>query len=163
MFRPAALRTPARPLAWVAGLAAAAMLSACGGTPYGKRDYVARADAICASTTRHARTVPAPAGTGGAALAAYVEQLLPLVRTEAAELHGLHRPPGSGAQRAELRAFLRALDASVAEYAALAAAARRGDASGVARAESALRANATGTLGRQYGLTGCGTPTSTSA
>ena len=163
MFRSPAVRTATRPVAWAAGLAAAALLAGCGSAAYDKRDYVARADAICASTTRHARTVAAPTGTGGVPLAAYIEELLPLLRGEAAQLHGLRRPPGSTAQGAQLRAFLHALDASVGQYAALAAAARSGDTAGVARAESGLRANATGTLGARYGLTGCGTPTSTSA
>lgn len=155
--------TRSRALAWVAGLAVTAPLAGCGGAAYGKRDYVARAEAICASTTRHARAAGAPVATTGVALAAYIEQLLPLVRGEAAQLRGLRRPPGPAAQRAQLSAFLRALDASLAEYAALAAAARRGDTAGVARAESALRANAAGALAARYGITGCGAPTSTSA
>lgn len=163
MLRSLAVPRAALPLVCVATLAAGALLAGCGGAAYGKRDFVARADAICASTTRHVRTVAAPTGTGGTALAAYIEQLLPLLRGEAAQLHGLRQPPGSTAQRAQLRAFLRALDASVGEYAELAAAARRGDTAGVARAESALRANATGTLAAHYGLTGCGAPTSTAA
>ena len=46
----------------------------------------------------------------------------------------------------------------VAEYRRLAAAAKLGDAQGVANAEAKLQANPVAALAAQYGLHDCGTP-----
>jgi len=136
-------------------------LAGCGATHPTKRDFVARADAICASSLRHTRSIPTPAATGPTALSGYLDDVLPVIRSEAAQLRGLKRPPADPRERAQLTSYLRALDDAVAGYASLAAAAHHGDRGAMARAQSALRANRAAALAAQYGLRACGAAGST--
>ncbi len=138
-------------------------IAACGDAVVTKRDFLARADAICASALRHTRTIAAPSGTGTRALGAYLDAVVPVLRGEAVELRRLRRPPAGPGERAELAAFLAAFDTAVGDYAALAVAAHRGDASSIAREEASLRAAPTASLAAHFGLRVCGAAPSTAA
>ena len=69
-------------------------------------------------------------------------------RAEAAERQTRPRSTATSSAQAEV----------VAEYRRLAAAAKRGDAQGVASAEAKLQASPVAALAAQYGLHACGTP-----
>jgi hypothetical protein len=122
-------------------LAVVASVAACGGAAYTKRDFIARADAICSSALRQTRAL-AP-GTG---LARYAAAVLPIVRSEAAQLRDLRRPPGDAHDQTTLTRYYAALGQVVQDYRELAAAAARGDDQGVASAEAALRASPAASL-----------------
>jgi hypothetical protein len=143
------------------------VLAACGGA-YTKRDFVARADAICTSAVRQARSIPPPAFSGTSTQApnglnAYIAKLLPVVRTEIAQLRNLPRPAQGARGRATLDRWFGALAADLHSYRTLAAAARQVDAEGVASAEAALRASPAPSLAARYGLNACATPEATVA
>ncbi|HEX4109415.1 MAG TPA: hypothetical protein VHX88_14860 [Solirubrobacteraceae bacterium] len=142
----------------LAGTVLAALLAGCGS--YTKADFIDRADAICTSTLRATRNVPPPVFSGRntevSALAAYLERVVPLVRTEARELNAVRRPEQDPAESALLQGYLSAIDAEAADYAALAAAAGRSDAQGVASAEGALRDSPASSLAARYGMHTCG-------
>ncbi len=166
---PPAPRLYPRPVRFVrgtAGLLALALLVGCGS--YTKHDFIARADAICASTVRLTRLIPPPTFTRVPAerlraLAGYAAQLLPLVRAEATQLRGLRRPTQGAADKATLASFLAAFGLVVADYQSLATAATAADAAGVARAEASLSASPVAALAARYGLRSCGAPGATSA
>jgi hypothetical protein len=156
---------PVRFVRGTAGLLAVAVLAGCGA--YTKHDFIARADAICASTVRQTRLIAPPSFTQAPAerlkaLAAYAAQVLPLVRAEATQLRGLRRPTQGAADRAALGSFLTAFGQVVAGYQDLATAASAADAAGVARAEASLTGNPVASLAARYGLRSCGTPGGTS-
>jgi hypothetical protein len=137
------------------------MLASCGDSAVSRREFVARADAICASALRRTREIPPPTGTGTRALATYLDTVMPVLRSEGRQLRGLPRPAtGPGRQ---LTAFLSSFDAALGHYAAVAAAARRGDAAAVAREEASVRAAPTAALAARYGLRVCGAAPSTAA
>lgn len=141
-------------------LALAAGLVGCGGAP--KRDFVARADAICAGALRETRAIAPPTPTGGeaqqlSALSRYLAQVLRVVQKEATQLSALRGSTTEASNRAELARYLGALARIVANYQELVAAAKRGDAQGVANAEAALRASPIASLARAAGLRYCGT------
>jgi hypothetical protein len=143
-----------------------ALLAGCGA--YTKQDFVARADAICASTVRKTRSLTPPALIGSKAqqlraLAGYLAVVVPLVQSETTQIRALRRPSEDPRDRAALARYLAALAQSAAEYGRLAAAARRGDASAVAGAEAALGTSPVATLADRYGLRSCGTPGATVA
>jgi hypothetical protein len=153
--------------ATVALLTAAGLLAGCGGA-YTKRDFIASADAICASTVRQTRSLPPPSFTSSksqqlSALAGYLAVVLPLVRSEASRLRALRRPTADARNRAALQRYLRALDQEVGDYRALAAAAKRRDPQGVASAEAGLRRSPVASLAASYGLHSCGIPGATVA
>jgi hypothetical protein len=155
-----------RRLRGTAALLALAVLAGCGS--YTKHDFIARADAICASTVRQTRLIPPPSfGRDPAqrlrALAGYVARVLPLVRAEATQLRSLRRPTQSAAERASLAGFLAAFAAVVGDYQNLATATSAGDGAGVARAEASLTTSSVGALAAGYGLRSCAAPSSTSA
>jgi hypothetical protein len=149
-----------------ASLLAIALLAGCGS--YTKHDFIARADAICASTVRQTRLIRPPTFTSVPverlrALAGYAAQVRPLVGAEATQLRGLRRPTQGAADRATLASFLTAFGQIVVDYQSLTAAASAADASGVARAEALLTASPVASLAARYGLRSCGTPGATSA
>jgi hypothetical protein len=147
-------------------LAAAALLSACGGSSYTKADFVARANAICTKTLNETRAITQPSSTAqpGGALAAYLGKLVPLLQSEADQIRALKRPPGGAAQdRRTLSQYLAAVGQVVAAYHQLEAAAKRGDAQAIAGVEATLRANPAADLAASYGLRSCGTPGATTA
>lgn len=139
------------------------LLAGCGANRPSPRDFVARADAICASSLRHTRSIPTPSGTSPTALAGYLDAVLPVIRSEAAQLRGLRRPTGGLRKLAQLTSYFHALDDAVAGYATLAAAAHRGDRGAMARAQTVLAANPAAALAAQYGLRACGAAGSTAA
>jgi len=146
-------------------LTCAGALAACGAA-YTKQDYIARADAICASAVRDARAVPPPVltGTGSqqlAGLAQYLTTVLPIYESEARQLRGLKLPQETSSSKVALQRFLAALSAATAELRGLARAARGKDAQGVAVAEAGLRANTADPLAASYGFKSCGTPGAT--
>jgi hypothetical protein len=148
----------------LAVVAVAALLCGCGS--YTKADFIARADAICASAVRKARTVAPPSSGDSAAqrrsaLAGYLAAVLPIVRSESSSLLDLRLPTQKPGQRAALAGYLRALTAAVGEYRELAAAAKRGDGAGVTSAEAALRVSKVGADAASYGLRSCATPGAT--
>ena len=145
-------------------IAVAALIGGCGS--YTKADFSASANAICASTVRKVRSIrPSSFGPGAAAqmraLGGYLGRVLPIVRAEAYALRALKRPAQDARNRAELTRYLRAVGGTVADYAALAAAARRGDAHAVATAEAGLRTSQVGALAASYGLRSCAAPGAT--
>ncbi|MBV8999093.1 MAG: hypothetical protein JO304_08545 [Solirubrobacterales bacterium] len=156
-----------RPRASACGALLIALLAAgCGGSGYTKSDFVARANAICASAVRQTRSIPPPsaaqAGSGqDAALAAYLSSVVPVLESEASQLRALRRPPGNARDQATLKRYLTALTETVTNYRQLAAAAKRGDDQTVANAEAALGASQVYSLAAGYGLRACGSPGTT--
>ena len=148
-------------------LAVAVLVSACGGSKHDtKADFVARANAICTKTLSQTRAITPPPSTSqpGGALAAYLGQLVPLLRSEADQIQALKRPSGGSAQdRRVLAKYLAALGQVVSAYRQLEAAAKRGDAQAIADVEATLRANPAADLAASYGLRACGTPGGTAA
>ena len=134
----------------------AGVVASCG-AGYTKTDFIARADAICASTLRQTRAVGAQSG-----LAQYAAAVVPIVTSEAAQLRRLPRPPESARDRGILDRYFAALNEVVQGYRQLAVATHSGDAQGVASAEGALQASPIATLAASYGLRSCGSPGSTS-
>lgn len=141
------------------------MVAGCGGSGYTKSDFVARANGICTGTLRQARALAPPASTSppGAALAAYLGQLVPIVQSEADQLRALKRPPDSAGDSATLTSYYKALAQIVENYRQLEAAARRGDTQTVTDVEATLRASPVAALAASYGLRACGTPGATAA
>lgn len=145
----------------VAGLAA--LLAGCGA--YTKQDFIARADAICASTVRKTRSISPSAvgsskGQQGASLAGYLALVAPIVKSEATQIGALQRP---AQDRATLLEYLAALRQVANEYGALAAAVQRRDTQAVANTEAALRTSPLTSLASRYGLRECETPGATVA
>ena len=137
------------------------VLSACGSSGESKKDFIARANAICNNTTRDVATVPAPSTSGTVtlpALARYLGAVAPIVASEAKQLKALPRPTGD---EATLRRYLAAVAATAAHYKALADAARGGDRQAMGAATAALRANPAPRLAAAYGLTECTGPAGT--
>ena len=149
----------------LAALLALGALAGCG-NGYTKRDFVARADAICTTTTSRLRSIPPP-GFGRsqarqrAALAAYLAAAVPLVQSQSSQLHALPRPAQDARARAALARWLAAVAQAAEGYRELEAAAREGDAQGVASAEADLRASPAGSLAAAYGLSACAAPVAT--
>ncbi len=85
----------------------------------------------------------------------------PVVQSQSSQLHALPRPAQDAAGRAALAHWLAAVAQVVDHYRQLEAAARQGDAEGVASAEAALRASPAGSLAAGYGLTSCAAPGAT--
>lgn len=139
-----------------------ALIAGCGGA-YTKSDFIARADAICATAVRETRSA-APPQTGPqqlSALAQYLAEILPVVQSEVSQIRALKRPSGDTRDGVALSRYLQASARDVGYYRALAAAAKRGDAQGVASDEAALRASPVTSLAASYGLRSCGTPGAT--
>lgn len=148
-------------VAWAAWLAAACLLpAACGGTTPTRQDVVARANAICAGALRDIRAVPATADSSGSltGLAAYLRHVAPIVANEAREIQALPKP---SQHRALLERYMSAVGRDAAQYRMLAAAARTGDAAGVAQGLANLRASPSASLATEYGLSQCAAPGST--
>jgi hypothetical protein len=146
-------------------LTALALVGGCG-SGYSKADFVASADAICASAVRETRSIPPPSVSGGGpqtlhALAGYLGHVLPIVQSEARKLRALPHPAGRPRERAELTRYLAAVARTARGFETLATAAKRGDAPDVAGAEAELRANPVAALAARYGLRSCGTPGAT--
>jgi hypothetical protein len=103
-----------------------------------------------------------PPASGGAvtlpALAKYLGAVAPIVAGEAKQLKALPRP---ATDRALLKQYLLAVDATAAHYKALAEAARAGDRQAMSVAIAALRADYAGQLASRYGLTECAGATGT--
>ena len=138
-------------------LSLAALLAGCG-SKYTKSDFAARADGICTNAVREIRSLSLPSAAGGQglrALSQYLAKALPIVQSEASQIRALKRPSGN---QAVLDRYLSAQAEVVAEYRRLAAAAKRGDAQGVASAEAKLQSSPVAALAAQYGLHDCGTP-----
>jgi len=140
--------TPAVARRVVALLMLAALVAGCGADTKG--DFVARANAICASTVRETRSIAPPSFTHSKAqqlraLAGYLASVLPVVQSEATQLHALRRPTEVAHDRAALARYLSAV------------------ARGVASAEAALRASPVTSLAAAYGLRSCGSPGATVA
>jgi hypothetical protein len=131
-------------------------VASCGSRAETKQDFVARANAICASTTRAIRNV-APPGAGAVSLPAlghYLSAVTPLVDSELKQLRALPRPT---VDRRLLERYLNAAASEAADYRSLATAARSGNRTGVTSATAALQASPATTLAGTYGLTACGT------
>ena len=140
---------------------AALALSACGSSGESKKDFIARADAICNNTTRDLRNVAAPSSSGAVtlpALAKYLGAVVPVVASEAKQLKALPRPADD---QVPLRRYLAAVAATAAHYKALADAARAGDRQAISAATGALRASPASHLAAAYGLKECAGPTGT--
>jgi hypothetical protein len=133
----------------------AASLCGCGSSPVTRRDFVARANAICEATLRSVRNVPPPSTTGSVSpsdLARYVRAVIPIIESELRQLRSLPRPP---ADREAIGRYLTALEGVVSHYRALGAAAGAGDRQGMANALAALQASPAGDLAARYGLIAC--------
>ena len=145
----------------IAVVALTVLLAGCGA--YTKQDFVARADAICASTVRKTRSISAPAvartkAEQRATLAGYLSLVAPIVKSEASQIDALQRPTQD---RAALTRYLAALTQVATDYEALATAARRGDSQAVANTEAALRTSPVTALAADYGLPACEAPGAT--
>ena len=143
-------------------LAGSALVAGCGGS-YTKRDFVARADAICASALRQLRSIPPPSSSPSAAPpagapAGYLATVLAVEQSQYRQLRALRRPAQDNVGRAKLTRWLASLTRVVEDYRELATAAQRGNAEGVSSAEAALRASPVGSLAASYGLSSCASP-----
>jgi hypothetical protein len=141
--------------------ATALLVAGCGGG-IDHRQYVQRADAICAFTLRSVRSLTPPQLSGAtsahdASLAVYLGQLVPLLRRELRQLRALPRPSERAAQTRALDGYLASLNRSVSRFASVEQAARSGDGDGdvVNLLESELAADPAPRLAFAYGLTGC--------
>ncbi|HEX3977473.1 MAG TPA: hypothetical protein VHW96_14495 [Solirubrobacteraceae bacterium] len=134
--------------------AACLAITGCGGHTVTKQDVVARANGICINALRAARSLPAPAGGTGspAALAAYLQQLVPIVQKQASQTRALPRP---ARDRVILNRYVAAVTAGANQYRALEIAAKKGDSAAVAQGLAALRTSPAPALAAQYGLTRC--------
>lgn len=139
-------------------LTLALLIVGCGSSGETRQDFAARANAICAGALRQTRSIPPPQAGG---LAPYLDQLVPVVQSEVAQVRALRPPEQSARERATLRSFDIALAQVASDYSQLAAAARRGDADGVASAEATLRASPVGSLAASSGLSSCASAGST--
>ncbi|MBV8991539.1 MAG: hypothetical protein JO372_23505 [Solirubrobacterales bacterium] len=133
---------------------ASLVLAACGGHAVTKQDVIAQGNAICAGALRDLRAIPPPAGgeTSLPALAADLRSALPIVQGEVSSLRALPRP---AEDRALLDRYVAAMTSSLSAYRSLAAAAQRGDQTGVDRALAALQTNPAPKLAGRYGLSQC--------
>ncbi len=138
-------------------LLTAALIVGCGST-YTKSDFIARADAICASALRQTRSL-----SPSTALDQYVAAVLPIVQGEVTQLRALNAPPEDARDKAALAQYFEALGQEVENYRKLAAAAKQNDRQAVTNAEAALRASPAASLATGYGLRACGTPGATTA
>jgi hypothetical protein len=137
------------------------VLSACGSSGESKKDFIARANAICNNTTRDVATVPAPSTSGTVtlpALARYLGAVAPIVASEAKQLNALPRP---ASDQSALRRYLAAVAATAGHYKALENAARSGDRQAISAATGALRASPASRLAAAYGLKECAGPSGT--
>lgn len=148
-------RTASRARAALGMSLVALMLPACGSSGESKKDFVARANAICDNTVRDVRNVAAPTSGGAVtlpALAKYLGAVAPILAGEAKQLKALPRP-ATGQEL--LRRYLAAVTATATQYKALADAARTGDRQAMSAATAALRTNPAGSLAARYGLHEC--------
>ncbi|HTU97060.1 MAG TPA: hypothetical protein VMF14_14535 [Solirubrobacteraceae bacterium] len=143
-----------RPGGAAAALVGCLAVTACGGHTATKQDVVARANGICINTLRAARSVPPPAGGAGspAALAAYLQKVVPIVEKEASDTRALPRP---AQDRAVLDRYVAAVSADASQYRALARAAKNDDLAAISHGLAALRASQVPALAARYGLTRC--------
>lgn len=129
-------------------------VTACGGHTVTKKEVIARANGICISALRAVRSVPAPAGGTGApaALATYLDKVVPIVEKEASDTRALPRP---AKDRVLLDRYIAAVSAGASQYRALETAAKNGNAEAVAHGLAALRLSPAPALAVQYGLNRC--------
>jgi hypothetical protein len=137
----------------------AALLEGCGS--YTKRDFVASANAICASAVRQTRLVAPPSSQQLAALAPYLAKLTPILESEARQIRTLQHPSATKPEQAALERYLTALTQFVNDFKALAAAAQTGSRQALASAGAALRVSSLDSAAASYGLRSCGTPGAT--
>lgn len=145
----------------LAAVAVAALLAGCGS--YTKHDFITSADAICASTVRQTRALAPPSSQQLSALSTYLDQLVPILRSEEKQIRTLQHPAETARESAALASYLGALTQSVSDFENLAAAAKAGERQAVTSAEAALRVSQVGSLAARYGLRSCGTPGATVA
>lgn len=133
------------------------------GSKYTKQDFVARANAICTDTLSQTRSIP-PVATGtpkNRALSAYLAHLVPIVESEAKQLHALKPPPQTDREKAQLTSYFAALDGVVRGFRELQSATGSGDPQAIADAEAVLRASPVEARAAAYGLRACAAPTGT--
>ena len=150
-----------RPPARTTAIALVLVLAGCGSHAVTKQDFIARADAICASAIRGERNVAASAGGGAVslrALARYLGAVVPIVNSEVAQLRKLPQP---GADRGLLGQYLVAAQAAAGDYASLASSARAGERTAVNLKSAALQSSPAASLAARYGLTTCAGATAT--
>jgi hypothetical protein len=140
--------------------ALAAMLIAGCGSSYSRADFVTRAEAICTSTLDAVRELTPPDQAGSraardASLAAYLEELVPLMRRQLRRLRALPPPPQTGAQARAVHAYTTALGGSIAQFTVLAGAARSGKGVLVTATEAALASGQLPRLAAASGLRTC--------
>jgi hypothetical protein len=135
-------------------------LAACGRHTATKQDVIAQGNAICAAALRELRATPSPAtsATSLAALATYLDAVLPIVQREVSNLRALPRP---AVDRQLLNRYIAAVSSSGSAYRSLAQDARRGDQAGVNQALATLQANPAGALAGRYGISQCASAGST--
>jgi hypothetical protein len=140
----------------LATVAAATTLAGCGST-YTKADLITSADAVCTGAIAQVRSIAARADTLGlSGLAAYLAQVVPVVRSEVRQLRALRRPKEGVQDRLAFSRFLDDEARVAAGFAAWAQAAKRGDAKAAAGAASALTKIPVAADARRYGLRDCG-------
>lgn len=139
-------------------------LAACGGGGGpSKASFIKQADAICAKGSRDAAALPRPnlSGSKGsqvAALAAYLQSLVPILQRTSAQIRALKSP---SQDRSLLQRYLTATDEQITQAQKLAAALRANDAQGVAAARTSLTGSTAATMASQYGFHSCSAATKT--
>lgn len=148
----------------VIAVAVVLAVSACGGgsKKVTKGDFVARADAVCATTQAQVRSLPTGSGSL-AGTAKYFRSSAALLHTQAVQLRAIPRPKQAAANAKVLEQFLTATSQSAAIYRRIATAAANGDQGALTSAEAALGANPAPRLAARYGLRVCGTSSVTAS
>jgi hypothetical protein len=140
-------------------------VTACGAVTH--RQYVTRADGICAATLRATRSLTPPQQTGTLeqqlrSLSAYYGRIASLLRKQDRELRALTKPKQTPRQQAELNRYLVSLSTVAGYFSKLAADAGSGKPEQLASLDSALSGEFLGQLARSYGLRECSSSGSTS-
>lgn len=131
----------------------AALASGCGHS-VSQRDYVRRADAVCATFVKEARPLLGPEPGQSLPPPGKLERVSRLLRQTAARLRRLEEPRGDAD---ELTRYVEGLDLGARRTAQLARAVHRGRSRQIDRVYASLASGtaATRNLARGYGFTSC--------
>jgi hypothetical protein len=153
-----------RTLSPLIAMAVVAVLSACGSSGPSKKDFISRADAICARGDSQIKSVPLPQTTGLSApqiyanLGSYVDRLLPVAQKVIVQIKALKQPSDN---QALLHRYYASLDSGIVKLQALSTAAKQANKQGLQTAITGLRDTQPAQLARQYGFRTCGSTAAT--
>jgi hypothetical protein len=138
------------------------VLSACGSSAPSKKDFISRADAICARGDSQSKAVPVPQTTGltraqvYAKLGSYIDEVVPVAEKVVGQIKALEQPSDN---QALLHRYYASLDDGIAKLHALSAAAKQANTPALQSVVTALKTSESAQLARQYGFKTCATST----